>query len=358
MSFLAGMVLLPFGRWLWRQWLNRQRQRGAYQHRTVVFGSRANCEHTAAQLARHNGGPYTLLGVIVDDDSTGPLPPDIPLLGHGDPVELALAAGADTVIYAGSDSHSHDQRREFGWEIEAVHMDLLVAPGLTDVAGPRLTAHTVAGLPLVSVDYPTLTGLPRFLKRCLDIIGSALILLFVSLPLLVVAILIKVTSPGPVIFTQERIGLNGKPFRVFKFRTMVADAESRMPELIKESQEDTTVFFKPRNDPRITRIGRVLRRFSIDEFPQFLNVLRGNMSLVGPRPQVAREVSEYDEWTRRRLLVKPGVTGLWQVSGRNDLSVEDSIRLDLYYVENWSLAGDFVILFRTINAVLHPAGAY
>jgi lipopolysaccharide/colanic/teichoic acid biosynthesis glycosyltransferase len=175
--------------------------------------------------------------------------------------------------------------------------------------------------------------------------------------LLVLALVVHFDSPGPVLFRQERIGKDGRPFAMLKFRSMVQDAETRLAALA-DANQGAGVLFKVKDDPRITRCGRWMRRFSLDELPQFVNVLKGDMSLVGPRPPLAREVGEYERYTHRRMLIKPGITGLWQVSGRSDLDWDDSVRLDLYYVENWSIMGDLMILWRTFRAVLAPVGAY
>jgi exopolysaccharide biosynthesis polyprenyl glycosylphosphotransferase len=236
-------------------------------------------------------------------------------------------------------------------------MGLIVAPGLTDIAGPRIAAHTVAGLPLISIDYPSLQGGTKAVKRGIDIVASVFLLVFLSPVFLVIALAVRLTSPGPVIFRQERVGMNGERFKMFKFRSMVVDAEQKLHHIAHRS-DGNGVLFKMRNDPRVTPVGAFLRRYSLDELPQLVNVLRNDMSLVGPRPPLSAEVRKYDEWARRRLLVKPGITGLWQISGRSDLSWEDSIRLDLYYVENWTLVGDLVILWRTARAVLESDGAY
>jgi exopolysaccharide biosynthesis polyprenyl glycosylphosphotransferase len=356
MTFLGGLILLPFGRWLWRQWLVRQRRQGACVHHVLLLGAEATCLHTATQIGRDPTSVYRIVGAMVDDPSNGDLLPGVPLLA-GDPLAVADAVGADTIIYTGSDSYGPDQLRELGWKIEARRMGLIVAPGLTDIAGPRLSAHTVAGLPLVSVDYPTLKSGAHLAKRSGDLISSVGLLIVLSPLLLLIAVAVRLSSPGPVIFRQERVGLNGKYFRMLKFRTMVANAEDLLPSLLDQS-EGNDILFKLRQDPRITPVGRFLRRYSLDELPQLVNVLFNDMSLVGPRPPLAREVRQYDEQARRRLLVKPGITGLWQVSGRSDLSWEDSIRLDLYYVENWTLAGDLVILYRTVRAVIRSHGAY
>ena len=212
------------------------------------------------------------------------------------------------------------------------------------------------GLPLLHIAQPELTGPRKALKGGFDRL-LALVLTVLLLPVLVaVAVVVRLSGPGPVLFKQRRIGLDGEPFTCYKFRTMVVDAEARLEALT--TSDDGPILFKMTDDPRVTRAGKTLRRYSLDELPQLLNVLTGDMSLVGPRPQVQNEVDLYSSAYRRRLLVKPGLTGLWQVSGRSDLSYDESERLDLYYVENWSLATDLMILWRTFRAVVKSSGAY
>jgi exopolysaccharide biosynthesis polyprenyl glycosylphosphotransferase len=247
--------------------------------------------------------------------------------------------------------------RELGWELEAKSTNLIVAPALTDVAGPRIHARPVAGLPLIQVDYPEFEGRKYAAKRAFDLVVSFLALVVLSPVFLVIAILVRSDSPGPAFYLQERVGLNGKRFRMLKFRSMVVDAETQLPGLLDRT-DGNGMLFKLRSDPRVTRVGSALRKHSLDELPQLVNVLLGDMSLVGPRPPLASEVERYDAWAHRRLLVRPGITGLWQTQGRSDLSWEDSVRLDLYYVENWSLTGDIIILYRTVRSVAVAEGAY
>jgi exopolysaccharide biosynthesis polyprenyl glycosylphosphotransferase len=232
-----------------------------------------------------------------------------------------------------------------------------MAPALTDVAGPRIHTQQVAGLPLIHVTTPTLEGGQRVAKRLFDVLAATCLVILAGPMMIVIALLVRLDSRGSIIFRQERIGVDGTSFKMLKFRSMVSDAESRLEEL-KDKNEGEGLLFKMRDDPRITRVGRFLRKYSLDELPQLFNVLNGSMSLVGPRPPLPTEVAEYGHDLRRRLLVKPGLTGLWQVSGRSNLSWEDSVRLDLYYVENWSLAGDLIILLRTFRAVFSSHGAY
>jgi exopolysaccharide biosynthesis polyprenyl glycosylphosphotransferase len=250
--------------------------------------------------------------------------------------------------------------RRLSWDLEGTDTELIMAPALTNIAGPRVHTQPVAGLPLIHVDHPTYRGANRIVKRLFDLFGSLTLVALFSPVLLAVAVAIKVTSKGPVFFRQDRVGLNGETFRMIKFRSMVVDAEKRLDALKKERSADAgnQVLFKMRNDPRITTVGRFIRRFSIDELPQLFNVVTGEMSLVGPRPPLRSEVDLYGDDALRRLLVKPGMTGLWQVSGRSDLTWDDSVRLDVYYVENWSITGDLAILWRTARAVLGSSGAY
>jgi exopolysaccharide biosynthesis polyprenyl glycosylphosphotransferase len=243
------------------------------------------------------------------------------------------------------------------WQLEAVDADLVVAPGVVDVAGPRLQIYPVAGLPLLHVDRPQYRGATKAGKLALDLIGAGLGLLLLWPLFIVVAVLIKLDSHGPVFYRAERIGLNGKPFDMLKFRSMVVGAEKSRITFIGQN-EGAGPLFKLRHDPRVTRVGRWLRRLSIDELPQLINVVLGQMSLVGPRPPLRSEVATYSGEVHRRLLVRPGITGLWQVSGRSDLSWDESVRLDLFYVENWSLVQDLVIIWRTTGAVCKSIGAY
>ncbi|MGB8402558.1 MAG: sugar transferase, partial [Mycobacterium sp.] len=279
--------------------------------------------------------------------------------GNEHSVEAALAAtGADTVALTTTDHLGPAGVRELSWEMDRLGVDVVVSPGMVDVAGPRLTMRPVAGLPLIHVERPQYSGTKKLQKRAFDICVSILILTL-TLPLMALsAIAIKLTSRGPVFYRAERIGLDGHAFGMIKFRTMVEGADKMVATLGHLNEMDGGVLFKIREDPRVTPIGRLLRKYSVDELPQFINVLRREMSVVGPRPPLRREVDTYNDQVRRRLLVLPGITGLWQVSGRANLSWEDSVRLDLSYVENWSIAADLVIAVKTIRTVLFGEGAY
>lgn len=356
----AGLGLLLFGRWVQRRWLLAQRRRGAYLRRALVVGSRGKSQHVASSILRE--GPATglvLVGALTKHGgSTETLVEGVPVVGdYGDVLRATETTSADTLIFTGADELTPRELRELGWQLQDRNVDLIVVPSLTDVAGPRIHARPVAGLPLIHVDYPVFEGVKYYAKRTFDIGASGLGLVLLSPLLLLIALAVRLESPGPVLFRQRRVGMNGSAFSMFKFRSMVVDAEERLAELEHRS-DGNGVLFKLKADPRVTRVGRFLRRYSLDELPQLLNVFIGDMSLVGPRPPLQREVELYDHWANRRLLVKPGITGLWQVSGRSDLSWEDSVRLDLYYVENWSLVGDILILARTLRAVVASQGAY
>jgi exopolysaccharide biosynthesis polyprenyl glycosylphosphotransferase len=355
-AFPLGLVVLLVSRWLWRQWLGVQREHGRFSSRVLLVGSRASVEHIARELIRRPSAGYHVVGACLPGEPAGALDgADVPLYGTINDVQPALAAsGADTVVITSSDDLPPDRVRQLSWSLEPGHQHLVVAPSLTDIGGPRISTRPVAGLPLIHVETPRYEGRKLLAKRAFDLIGSALLIVIASPFLAALALVVKLTSSGPVLFKQERVGLNGKAFNMLKFRSMRVDADSELDDLLAVQGTADRPLFKVRNDPRVTPVGRVLRRFSLDEFPQLFNVLRGDMSLVGPRPQRAGEVALYDKAARRRLLLKPGMSGLWQVSGRSSLSWEDAVRLDLYYVENWSLIGDLVILWRTLKAVLFP----
>ena len=358
-----GLFALLLSRWLWRRRLHAQRGRGKNSYRTLIVGDWSKSRHVAQEIMKSSVNGFWIVGAATEAPVAGAvatqtLVGDIEIVAdYAKVIEAVDRLDVDTVILTGSDAISPERIREIGWQLEARHVSLIVAAALTDVAGPRIHTRPVSGLPLIHVEFPTFTGSKHFMKRMFDLLGSTLFIALLALPMLVVAAAVKLTSKGPVIYRQERIGLNGKHFAMYKFRSMVADADDLLPSLLDQS-EGNGVLFKMKNDPRVTPVGRFIRKYSIDELPQLFNVWGGTMSLVGPRPPLPREVEGYEDWVHRRLLVKPGITGLWQVSGRSNLSWEDSVRLDLYYVENWSLVGDIVLLWRTVKTVVRPEGAY
>ncbi len=360
-AFPLGIAVLLLSRWMWRQWLVAKRRAGSFSARVLLVGSSQSVAHIAAQLQRLPEAGYRVIGIVAPSASAVPVhDTGIALYGSFDDVQRALdETGADTVVITSADELSPERVRQLSWSLEPGHRHLVVAPSLTDIGGPRIHTRPVQGLPLIHVETPTYEGRKLYAKRAFDVVGALGLVVALSPLLLVLAVAVKASSRGPVFFRQERVGLKGTPFRMIKFRSMVVDAEQRLQELSAlDRAEGNSVLFKMRDDPRVTSIGRVMRRFSLDEVPQLFNVLAGQMSLVGPRPPLSREVERYDPHVHRRFLVKPGMTGLWQVSGRSDLSWEDSVRLDLFYVENWSITGDVLLLWRTTRAVAASKGAY
>ncbi|WP_213814527.1 sugar transferase [Glaciihabitans sp. dw_435] len=361
MSLPVGVLALLASRWIWRQWLSGQRERGLYSSRVLLLGTRDSVAAIARDLARAPYAGYLVVAACVPGDTFGgTLRGGIPVQNNLDDIQAIMKQnGADTVVVTSSDELPPERIRELSWSLEPGRQHLVLVPSLTDVGGPRIHMRPVAGLPLIHVETPSYEGLKRFSKRTFDIAASALLLLILSPVLVIIGMCVRLSTPGQVFFRQRRVGLDGKQFEMLKFRSMAMDAEQRLDEVRPfQTIEGNAVMFKMKNDPRVTPVGAFLRRFSLDELPQLFNVLSGSMSLVGPRPPLEREVQEYENHVHRRFLVKPGITGLWQVSGRSNLSWEDSVRLDLYYVENWSMTGDFVILWRTLKAVVARDGAY
>lgn len=363
LTFVLGISGLLFARIAWRRWLKSHRARGDYSNQVVLVGSRSSIRHISDELAKQPWAGYHVVGAALAQDprDSGVLAiGNVPVISDFNGVREAMdVIGADTAIITGADHLDPQRVRELSWELEKGEYSLVMAPSLTDVSGPRIHSRPVAGLPLMHVETPRYTGLRAAMKRTFDIVGSLCIIMLLALPMIAVAIMVKATSPGPVLFKQQRVGLDGDEFRMWKFRSMRRDAEQVLAQLDAADRMDPgSVLFKMKDDPRVTRVGRFIRRYSIDELPQVFNVLMGSMSLVGPRPSLAREVAQYEHHVHRRFLVKPGITGLWQVSGRSDLPWDEAVRLDLYYVENWSMTADLVILWRTAQVVLRGSGAY
>ncbi|MBI9116196.1 sugar transferase [Sanguibacter suaedae] len=354
-----GLLLILLGRLGWRWWLHRKWGAGEMQSRVLVVGHRRKAERLVGELARRSGAGFGVVGVCLPPgEAEDGLVRGLPVLGEmGEAASVAKREKVDAVTVVGSDSLTSETVRSLGWELEGSGIDLALTMELNDVAGPRVLVQPMSALPLVYVDEPRFSGPKYVLKTAFDWLSTLAITLIVSPVLIVLAVLVKLSSPGPVIFRQKRVGLDGSTFEMLKFRSMYQDAEQRLEQLVHEN-EGNDVMFKMKDDPRVTSVGKRLRRFSLDELPQLFNVLRGDMSLVGPRPPLPREVDQYESHVHRRLLVKPGITGLWQVSGRSDLSWDETVRLDLYYTENWTFFGDILILLRTVRTVLSSSGAY
>jgi exopolysaccharide biosynthesis polyprenyl glycosylphosphotransferase len=367
-SFLLGVLviatlLLLAGRAGARAALHRMRRNGRCLHHVVAVGRPEDIHHLAEQARRAGNAGFAITAACTDGAPRGTVlvgdDADIPVQGTvADAVAVAVATKADTIaVVSTGGGCDRETLRQIAWEIEGTELRLLIAPAFTDVAGPRITVKPLAGLPLLHLEQPSLRGIRAFGKSVFERGVAAVALLLLSPLFLVVALAVRIDSRGPALYGQTRIGKGGAPFTCWKFRSMRAGADAELAALLAFSQGNG-LLFKMREDPRVTRVGRLLRRFSIDELPQLFNVLLGSMSLVGPRPPLPTEVDRYETDVRRRLLVKPGMTGLWQVSGRSDLSWEESVRLDLYYVENWSPQLDMAIIARTIGAVVRSCGAY
>ncbi|WP_419197028.1 sugar transferase [Mycolicibacterium peregrinum] len=361
----TGTVALCLTRWGWRRYLAKQRAEGRYQTAVMAIGDADAVSYLAQELTRDPRAGYAVVAVGIPGygapagERLTLGDQEIPIMGGEEYVLDAIReCGADTVAVTGVDHFGYEGIRKLMWDLEAMGVDLVVSPGVMDVSGARLEMRPVAGFPLVHVEKPQYDGAKRFEKRAFDFVFAAVALVVASPVLLAAAIAIKLDSRGPVFYTAERIGIDGRPFAMLKFRTMVSDADRQLESLQNLNESSGGVLFKIKDDPRVTSVGKVLRRLSIDELPQFVNVLRQEMSVVGPRPPLRQEVETYDGDVQRRLLVKPGITGLWQVSGRADLSWQESVRLDLSYVENWSMVADLVIIAKTVRAVLLSQGAY
>jgi exopolysaccharide biosynthesis polyprenyl glycosylphosphotransferase len=361
----VGTIGLLVSRVLWRKYIAGKRVDGKYQTLVLAVGDRKGVAQLARELTRNPRDGYVLVGACIP--GYGPSRGktlhvqgrEIPIFGDE---TYALAAigqcGADTVALTGTERFGAQGIKQLMWRLETMDVDLVVAPGMMDVAEGRLALRPVAGFPLLHVEKPQYEGAKRFEKRAFDFCFALAAIIGTSPLLIGAALAIKLTSKGPVFYPSERIGLDGKPFTMLKFRTMVDGADKQVQHLLALNESEGGVLFKIREDPRITRVGKVLRRLSIDELPQFINVLKQDMSVVGPRPPLRREVMQYDGDVKRRLLVKPGVTGLWQVNGRSDLPWDESVRLDLSYVDNWSMASDFLLIAKTLKAVVASDGAY
>jgi exopolysaccharide biosynthesis polyprenyl glycosylphosphotransferase len=357
----AVTLLCLVAHWITRRLFRRKLLRGRALNRVVVLGTRTEVRDVIRHMHRApHAGFRVVAACISDHDPAQPGFGGMPVnaLGTTEDVLATVAqTGADTIAVAGTASLADGALRRLSWELEGTGTGLMVVPAIADVAGPRIVVRPVEGLPLLHVEEPEHAGPQRLFKDCVDAVVAGLTTVLVAPLLVLIAAAIKLDSRGPVLFKQLRVGKHGRPFTMFKFRTMRQGAEAEIAELAHLNQQDGPLF-KIREDPRVTRVGRMLRRYSLDELPQLLNVVSGKMSLVGPRPPLPSEVEAYDGAVRRRLLVRPGITGLWQVSGRADLTWDEAVRLDLFYVDNWSITLDCLLVWRTLAAVVARRGAY
>ncbi len=354
--FVVGLPLLLVERFLTRRLIRAFRTRGMLCAPVLLVGDPGHVDEIAAVLKRATFLGYRVEGVLTSQPGVEVTPSGLPVLGSLEHIiPVIQATSAQTVIFTDGALPTSSAFNRLARQLEDQDAQLVVVPGLTDVSAARVNLRPVGGLPLVYVESPRALLAMRWSKRLFDIIGASVALAIAAPVMAVIALAIKLEDRGPAVFEQIRVGLKGETFRFYKFRSMVVDAEQRLPQL---ESELGGVLFKIRHDPRLTRVGKFIRRFSLDELPQLLNVLKGQMSLVGPRPALPREVAQYHQDVHRRLDVRPGLTGLWQVSGRSDLSWDDTVRLDLYYVDNWSLLQDLMIMMRTVGAIVRPRGAY
>ena len=346
------------GRFGLRKRLHRLRAVGACMRRVVVVGYPEVISELTAMLRRETYHGLSIAGACVVGADHPPAIDGIPVIGDLQAVaDVVQRVAADTVAVLACRETMGARLRDLAWALEKTGADIYVAPALLYVAGPRTMIRPIAGLPLLPVDYPEFSGIRRLIKTAFDRAIAFIAVVFLLPVFAAIATVIRLDGPGPVLFRQTRVGKDGEPFTLFKFRTMVVDAEQRKAKLLQLNESDG-LLFKIRKDPRVTRVGAWLRRYSLDELPQLLNVMTGDMSLVGPRPALPDEMIKYGAYVRRRLAVKPGITGLWQVSGRSNLPWEEAVRLDIRYVENWSFFLDLQILWKTWAAVARGDGAY
>ncbi|SBS76880.1 Exopolysaccharide biosynthesis polyprenyl glycosylphosphotransferase [uncultured Mycobacterium sp.] len=363
-AFPSGLIGLLLSRHHWRRVATAELSRTEHQVSVLVVGSSRSAADVAATFVRDSKAGYRVVGICTpegptaDDCSVDVDGQAIPVVGIDQAIADAVRhTRAHTVALTATDHLHPTEIRRLIWELDSLGVDLLIAPGLVDVAEDRLHSRPVAGMAMFEVTRPQYEGANSAAKRAFDIVFTTIAMIVVAPLFALTALAVRLSGPGPVFYVSERIGLKGTTFKMLKFRSMVDGADAGASAMIS-ADGTSPMFWKAKDDPRVSRVGKVIRKYSIDELPQFINVLRGQMSVVGPRPQVRREVDSYDYLVRRRLSVKPGVTGLWQVSGRSDLQTEDAVRLDLSYIENWSPIKDLVIIVKTIKTVLAGDGAY
>jgi exopolysaccharide biosynthesis polyprenyl glycosylphosphotransferase len=349
---VIGLVALLVARRLGRNWLNKQRKQGNFTRRVAIYGPTSELALELQKYSSHKESEFEPIMTIEDKDllvlkylnSDKTKKVDLEHLP-----EVLAEENIEILQVVGSGPSSAQMHKKLYWALDGWDISFVVSPAITGVSSSKLTTRVIAGSPLIKISSTKFTGPQYFVKTTFDILFSLIALIVASPVMLVTAIAIKVTDRGPIFFKQTRIGINGKEFKILKLRSMKVGAEKEFDELAtKAGYEVNSVQFKLKDDPRVTSIGRFIRKTSIDELPQFINVLKGDMSVVGPRPHVHKEVEAYDDHAVRRLLVKPGITGPWQIGGRSELTWEESVALDLDYVEHWSPIQDLVIVSRTV----------
>ncbi|MGV1003221.1 MAG: sugar transferase [Candidatus Nanopelagicales bacterium] len=353
-ALALGLLTLMIGRWLLRIWLGKQREAGRYQVSTLIVGEKSLAGELAKAFAADPVAGFQVVGIVAPPPARGEQ--DFLAEWLADLTAWVQRHNVAAVAVAESPSIAPELLRQLAWALEGPRVDLLVSPALSDVAGPRVSVRPAAGLPLLHLDEPSLTGSKRALKRALDLALALPAVVLLTPVWLLIALAIKLDSPGSVFYRQQRVGRSGELFTCLKFRSMQTGADRQRETIIGDPDEQISARY--RHDPRITNVGAFLRRWSLDELPQLFNVIVSNMSLVGPRPMLLDEMRLLGAGEHRRHLTKPGMTGLWQISGRKEVSWEDRMRLDLHYVETWSMALDMVIIAKTVKAVLTGKGAY
>jgi exopolysaccharide biosynthesis polyprenyl glycosylphosphotransferase len=354
---VCGFVTIAGERLIVRKFLHFLRRRGSDVTRTIVLGTNHEARTVAKALQREAWLGYRIVGFVDDDVLTGDVGQRLEVLGPTGELKEIIEEHRATLVIIAATAFDPTKLNRLFWELQDVDVDLQITSGTVDLMASRVIVQSVAGIPLLYVRRTGMDRIQRTVKRTMDVVVSALGILVLSPALLAVAVWIRNGSPGGAFFKQVRVGRGGHLFVCWKYRTMVVDAESRKAEL-EHLSEGPGLLFKLKEDPRVTKAGRFLRRYSLDELPQLWNVLRGDMSLVGPRPALPDEVEQYDDWVRNRLKVKPGITGLWQVSGRTETTFSDYVRYDLFYIQNWSLSLDLWIMWRTFRAVTTGEGAH
>ena len=352
-GLVVALTLLTRRAWHWH--MGRAREQGRYSFRTLIVGTNGEAEHLAVLMDRVGFG-FRSVGFVSSSSADG-TPDEQPVRGTlADLRDIIRDTGAECVFVASTEVGV----AEMGHIAKVVRLEgveVRITATLPEVLSSRLSVQPFGGLMALSLKPARLTGSQAVFKRAFDLTVAGLGLAVTSFLSIPIAVAIKLTSPGPLLYRQRRVGQRGRPFTMLKFRTMVEGAEG-MREALLDLNEASGPLFKLKDDPRVTRVGRWLRKWSLDELPQLLNVLRGDMSIVGPRPPLPEEVRVYEEWQFDRLEVRPGITGLWQVSGRSELSFDEYVRLDLFYIENWSLAYDLFIVAKTVPILLSRRGAY
>ncbi len=354
-AFVLCFVFLTVSRIVVSLIRDHRRRRGLGLRRVLLVGGGSLGRAIIQNIVAQPELGYHIVGFV--DDIPREKIGRIPYLGSAEQTPTLVDSHEVAEVIIALPSASHKQVTGLLMAVERQNVTLRIVPDFYDLSVNQLDIESINGIPLVRMREARFPGHMFVLKRVLDIVGASILLILAAPLMLIIAIAIRIDSSGPMIVRQRRVGRQGKPFDFYKFRSMIVDAEERLPELMAHNETEGPLF-KIKDDPRVTRVGRAIRRFSLDEVPQFYNVLRGDMSLVGPRPALPREVERYQDWHLRRLSVPPGITGLWQVSGRSDLPFDEMALLDIWYVENWSLGLEITIILRTIPAVLFGYGAY